>query len=525
MIRLASILVAVMLTIACARPLPVPTTRPSDPVTLSVIPIPTSHEISAGEPFLMTPQTMLVAAPGGPEVMSVARYLRDLIGTPISVTPLTLSEGGPAPSTNAIVLTLDPQAPAAEGYELRITREQVAIRAREAAGLFYGVQTLRQLLPPWIEHRAARPSKNRVARLPPVHITDAPRFAWRGAMLDVARHFFGVEDVKRYIDLLALYKLNRLHLHLADDQGWRIEITSWPNLARHGGSTEVGGGAGGFYTQQEYQQIVNYARDRFITIIPEIDMPGHTNAALASYAELNCDDKARPLYTGIEVGFSALCVEKDVAYTFVDDVVREISRLTPGAYFHIGGDEVKTLPPDRYAHFIDRVQTIVQSHGKQMIGWDEIADVPLANTSIVQHWRPKRFPSAAAAKGVAIILSPADKVYLDMKYDTETPLGLNWAGYVSVRTAYDWDPTTFTETTPNATILGVEAPLWSETLDNMRDVEQLAFPRLLAVAEVGWSDAARRAWSDFSARLGQHGPRLTALGVNFYRSPEISWGR
>src|SRR5258706_9776563 len=177
-------------------------------------------------------------------------------------------------------------------------------------------------------------------------------------MLDVARLFFSVDDVKRYVDLMAMYRLNRLHLHLADDQGWRLEINSWPNLARHGGSTQVGGGRGGYYTQAQYSEIVAYAASRFITIVPEIDMPGHTNAALASYPELNCDDKAPPLYTDTKVGFSALCLDRDVTYRFIDDVVREIAAITPTPYFHVGGDEVKTLAADAYNTFIERVQSI-----------------------------------------------------------------------------------------------------------------------------------------------------------------------
>ena len=258
-------------------------------------------------------------------------------------------------------------------------------------------------------------------------------------MLDVARHFFGVDDVKRYIDLMSLYKFNRLHLHLADDQGWRIEIKSWPELAARGGSREVGGGAGGYFTQQQYSDLVAYAAERFITIVPEIDMPGHTNAGLSSYAELNCNGTAPEPYTGTEVGFSALCVAKDVTYRFIDDVVREIAALTPGPYFHAGGDEVKTLTPDQYRQFIERVQTIVQSHGKQMVGWDEIAAATLLPTSIVQHWRPDASHAQLAASP-HLILSPANRLYLDMKYDDDTLLGLNWAGNVSVRQAYDWDP-------------------------------------------------------------------------------------
>jgi hexosaminidase len=320
-----------------------------------------------------------------------------------------------------------------------------------------------------------------------VHIVDRPRFAWRGAMLDVARHFFSVDDVKRYIDLIALYKINRLHLHLADDQGWRIEIKSWPQLTERGSSTEVGGGAGGFYTQQQYSDLVAYAADRFVTIVPEIDMPGHTNGALTSYAELNCTGRAPEPYTGTDVGFSALCVDKDVTYRFIDDVVREIAALTPGAYFHAGGDEVKTLNADQYRQFVERVQTIVQAHGKQMVGWDEVAAATLLPTSIVQHWRPDASRARLEASP-HLILSPANRLYLDMKYEERTALGLHWAGYVSLKQAYDWDPAASLDT-PAEKILGIETPLWSETLANMRDVEYLAFPRLALVADLAWAPA------------------------------------
>jgi hexosaminidase len=341
-------------------------------------------------------------------------------------------------------------------------------------------------------------------------------------MLDVARHFFTVDEIKRYVDLISAYKLNRLHLHLADDQGWRIEIKSWANLTALSGATEVGGGSGGFYTQAQYADIVAYARDRFVTIVPEIDMPGHTNAALAAYAELNCDGVARQPYTGIEVGFSALCMEKEITYKFIDDVVREIAMMTPGPYFHVGGDEVKTLSADQYRTFIERVQGIVQSHGKQMVGWDEIAPINLLPTTLVQHWRPDGSPAAAVAKGAKVIMSVANRAYLDMKYDASTPLGLNWAGFIDVRTAYDWDPATVVPGITEASIAGVEAPIWTETLANMRDVELMAFPRLPAVAEVAWSPAARN-WDQFRRRLAAQAPHWTALGVNFFRSPAIDW--
>jgi hexosaminidase len=341
-------------------------------------------------------------------------------------------------------------------------------------------------------------------------------------MLDVARHFFTVDEVKQYVDLLALYKLNVLHLHLSDDQGWRIEIKSWPNLALEGGKSEVGGGAGGYYTQQDYADLIDYARDRYITIVPEIDMPSHTNAALAAYADLNCDGIARQRYSGIEVGFSSLCVDKEITYKFIDDVVREIAALTPGAYFHVGGDEVKTLPAPQYIAFIERVQKIVQSHGKEMIGWDEIGPAQLLPTTIVQHWRPDGAPSQAVSKGARVVMSVANRAYLDMQYDASSPIGLHWAAYIDVPAAYEWDPATVAKEIPETAIIGVEAPLWSETAANMRDVEWLAFPRLAAVAEIAWSRGERQ-WPEFAGRLGAQAPRWTALGINFYRSPKVPW--
>jgi hexosaminidase len=252
-------------------------------------------------------------------------------------------------------------------------------------------------------------------------------------------------------------------------------------------------------------------------------MPGHTNAALSSYAELNCNGRATEPYTGIDVGFSALCVDREITYRFIDDVVRELAALTPGPYIHVGGDEVKTLSVQRHAAFITRVQGIVQSHGKQMVGWDEIGPADLHPSSVVQHWRPDQSPAAVAARGIKVIASPANRAYLDMKYDKATPLGLDWAARIETRDAYEWDPAKLWSGVSEASILGVEAPLWSETTANMRDVEFLAFPRLAEIAEVAWSRQDRRSWDELRLRLAAHAPRWTALGVNFYRSPQVPW--
>jgi hexosaminidase len=493
-------------------------TKASNP---ALVPWPASVALSASERFAITKETAIETPAGQADLQRIAKDLADLLRPALDGTP-TIRDASNQVAANAIRLEISPSAQqnSDEGYDLTIASTGVRIVGASAAGVFYGVQTLRQLLPWSVELRGARPHAIAVAT---GHIVDRPRFVWRGAMLDVARHFYGPRDVKRYIDLLASYKFNRLHLHLSDDQGWRIEIAAWPNLTAHGGGTAVGGGSGGFYTKQDYADLVAYARDRFITIVPEIDMPSHINAALSSYPELNCNGVAPKLYTGIDVGFSNFCLEKEITYKFIDDVVAEISAITPAPYFHIGGDEVKTLTPDQYKRFIERVQGIVVKHGKQPIGWDEIAHATLQPSTIIQYWRPDA--SITPPPSTKLILSPANRIYLDMKYHEDTVLGLNWAGNVDVPVAYEWNPATLLPGVPETAILGVEAPIWSETLATMDDLEYMAFPRLAGVAEVAWSPQQGRQWSEFRTRLGAQAPRWTALGINAYWSPTVDWMR
>jgi hexosaminidase len=367
--------------------------------------------------------------------------------------------------------------------------------------------------------------------IPAGRIADHPRFAWRGAMLDVSRHFFTVDEVKQFIDLLALYKLNILHLGLSNDQGWRIQIDSWPKLTEVGSSTEVGGGNGGFYTKAEYTAIVRYASDRYITIVPEIDVPGHTNAAIASYSELSC---SRPtpsiyggtqppgVYTGIRVGFSTLCSDSAVTYRFVEDVVRELAAITPGPYFHIGGDEVEALNREQYARFVERVQDIVYKYGKTLVGWEEVGKARLRPTSIAQLWRSDT-ALLALRQGAKLIMSPASKTYLDMKYTASTELGLRWAGLVELKTSYDWNPATYTKGLTESSVIGVEAPLWTETIRNLTAAQYLVMPRLPALAEVGWTPQPAREWDDFRTRIAAHAPRWRLLGINYYPSPQVDW--
>jgi hexosaminidase len=492
--------------------------EPSVPPLANVIPRPHSVTPMAGA-FSLRAGARIEVEPGNSEIQWIGQALADRLnastGLGVAVTTVV---GPPRPGSLRFERANDASL-GAEGYVLTATPDLVTLEAFQPAGLFRGVQTIRQLLPPAVESASPQPGP---WTIPAGVVRDQPRFAYRGAMLDVARHFFTVAEVQRYIDLVAYHKINHLHLHLTDDQGWRIEIRSWPALATRGGSTAVGGGGGGFYTQADYTAIVDYARKRYVTVVPEIDMPGHTNAALAAYASLNCDGLARAPYTGTEVGFSSLCTTRETTYDFVNDVIGELAALTPGPFLHVGGDEARATPTPEYVGFMERVRDIVASHGKQMMGWEEIAQARLAPGSVAQHWS-SALARDAAAQGAKIVMSPASRAYLDMKYTASTPLGQTWAGTIEVDKAYEWDPASVLSGVAESDILGVESPLWTETLTTMRDLETMAFPRLAGHAEIGWSPAAGRTFAEYRVRLGGHGPRLTAMGVTFYRSPQVPW--
>jgi hexosaminidase len=482
----------------------------------SVVPVPVSTSANPRDNFEITRHAKIITDSGATDV---GRYLAGVLRPSTGFAlPVTRSHG------DGISLRLGADLRVGDsGYELKVTRRGVTLRANSATGLFNGVQTLRQLLPAKVESRNRQSGPWIVSG---GRITDFPRFSHRGAHLDVSRHFFTPTEVKRYIDQLALYKINVLHLHLSDDQGWRIEIKSWPRLATFGGSTEVGGGPGGYYTQREYRDLVAYAASRNMTVIPEIDMPGHTNAALASYAELNCDGIAPPLYTGIDVGFSSLCVNKEITYRFLDDVIRELSALTPGQYIHLGTDEAHSTTPADYLTFINRVMPIVAKYGKKVTGWHQFVVANPPTSAVPQYWGTDTVDEdvrAAAARGNKILMSPANKAYMDMKYNRDTPLGLSWAGFIEVDTAYGWDPSTAVQGVPESSVLGVEAALWSETLENSDHIEFMAFPRLPAYAEMGWSPLASRNWESFRQRLALQGPRWTVQGIDFFRSAQIPW--
>ncbi|MGN8025189.1 family 20 glycosylhydrolase [Microbacterium sp. 22242] len=431
-----------------------------------------------------------------------------------------LGDGALDPAgTTEIVLSIEPATGSPEGYALDAADRRILIVGHDAAGLFYGTRTLLQL----IRRDAAGWS------VPVIRIDDAPRFAYRGVMLDVARHFFGVDDVRRYIDRAADLKLNHLHLHLSDDQGWRIQIDAWPLLAERGGAGDAGGGSGGFFTKDDYREIVAHAALRHMTVVPEIDLPGHTHAVGIGYPELveqpvitaatvaEAELLGQPLpvhgvpYAGWSVGHSSVRIHDERTYDLIRDVLTEIADLTPGPFLHIGGDECLGTTPADFALFLQRVSRIAAGTGKTPVAWHEAGAVAdLAEGMIGQYWAcaaPGSVHGAHAAhfveRGGALILSPSDRVYLDMKPRGDFPLGLTWAGIVPLRTAYDWEPTAVVPGIPESGILGVEAPLWTETVSTLREADSLVHPRLSAAAEIAWSPrhGPERTWESFHARV------------------------
>ncbi len=523
-------LIGILLVLgSCQKPAPIS--------EAGLIPLP--QEISDGSgTFELTAKTGIRLVGASEKLTAIGELLGNSL-RPATGFDLPLSK-----DSGEITLELTGSGPS-EGYELEISDAGVRITASGEAGLFYGVQTLIQLFPSDIAQNTVQ-SRDWV--LPQGKVVDTPEFAYRGSMLDVARHFISKEDVKFYIDQMASMKLNYLHLHLTDDQGWRIEIKSWPKLTEIGGSSEVGGGKGGFYTQEEYKELVAYAAERYITIVPEIDMPGHTNSALASYAELNpgvnlpvgqgldslnkapldyqlpiTAPQASQMYTGIEVGWSTFAPQLEVTYAFIDSVVREISELSPGPYFHIGGDESHVTEKEDYVYFVERVQDIVSKYGKTSMGWDEVATAKLLPGNVAQFWAKEENAILAKNHGNQVLLSPAKKAYLDMQYDSLSRIGLHWAAYIELDSAYLWDPATYVKGLTKEDILGVEAPLWSETVTNRSDINYLAFPRLAALAEVAWTSKEKRSWEGFSSRIPIQGDRWTIQGVDFYKSPKVTW--
>ena len=487
-----------------------------------IVPQPVSVQPNTAVSYQLSAGTTIYTDAGSGAAGAVGSYLAGILrrstGFPLPVSPT----GSAQPTGISLMLSGAPAAVGAQGYQLTVTAAGISVLAQQPAGLFAGVQTLRQLLPAQVEAGTVQAGPWTV---PGGSILDYPRMAYRGAMLDVSRHFFTVAQVEQYIDQLALYKINYLHLHLTDDQGWRLAINGWPNLTSVGAATEAGGGAGGFYTQAQYQQIVAYAASRYITVVPEIDMPGHFTAALAAYPQLNCSGATLPVDTGTGSIANSLCVTEPEAKTFVDDVISQLAAITPGPYLSIGGDEAYGTNAADYASFMTWAQQDVEKYGKSAIGWDSVTGSTLAPSTVVEYWGDSSTAAMqqAAAAGNQLIMAPASNAYIDQKYTGSEVIGLSWAGNIDMQTAYGWDPTTYLPGIPASAITGIEAPLWTETVDSVQDIDYQAFPRITAYAEIGWSPLSTHDFTGFAQRVAAQGPRWDEMGLTYYHSSQIPW--
>ncbi|MBN8853203.1 MAG: beta-N-acetylhexosaminidase [Sphingobacteriales bacterium 50-39] len=531
-----------------------------DNTNIAIIPAPVS--LIPGQGHFVLPKTTTIGIDAAANQASFSHTIADLQKQLHTATGYNIAPVKPdAAATIRLSLNKKPEtALGDEGYDLTVNNTGITIKANKTAGLFYGVQTLLQLLPKEVDSRT--PVKGIEWSIPCVAIRDYPRFAWRGLMLDVSRHFFTVQEVKNFIDQMVKYKYNLLHFHLTDDEGWRIEIKSLPRL------TEVGAwnvrregrfgtfstptpdeprNYGGFYTQNDIKELVAYAKDKFVDILPEVDIPGHSMAAIVSYPELSCTpgaDKYRVIsgekfmnwYPG---GFSAmvdntLCPANEKVYPFLDKVFTEVAALFPFGYIHVGGDEcaknfweqsdaikqlmtkegLKTMQ-EVQSYFEKRVEKIVESKGKKVIGWDEILEGGLAPNAAVMSWRGIKGGIEAAKQGHQVVMSPTTFVYLDyMQGDAiiEPPV------YATLRlnTAYSFEPVP--DGVDPSLIKGGQANLWTEQVYNTRHLQYMVWPRSLAVAECLWSPKEKKNWNDFVRRTEATFQRMDLRQVKYARS-------
>jgi hexosaminidase len=506
----------------------------------AIVPLPQKMEVQPGS-FVLLAQENILAGPGAEDT---GHYLANELRRRTTLELKVLLEKGGRVSGN-IVLDLDTNSSMdREGYSLTVSPKEVEIHASSASGLFYGVQSLLQLLP--VPDKASAQSAN--VSIPCVHIEDQPRFRWRGLMLDVSRHFFTKQEVEQLLDAMAWHKMNVFHWHLVDDQGWRIEIKKYPRLTEVGAwrkavgfgldatsTTAYGpdGRYGGYYTQDDIREVVAYAQARHIEIVPEIEMPGHSSAALMAYPQFSCT--GGPFTTDLPGGVfdGVYCVGNEDSYAFIDDILTEVCALFPGPYIHIGGDEVPvdnwkkcpkcqarmhleglTKESELEGYFIRRVEKLVNAHHRRLLGWSEIREGGLAANATVMDWVGGAVEAATA--GHDVVMSPLAFCYFDHYQSLNTnkePHSIG--GYLPLRQVYAFEPVP-TNLPPayEQHILGAQANLWTEYIPSFQHVEYMVFPRLCALAEVDWSAKSSRNWEDFAQRIRVDCARLEQLGVN-----------
>lgn len=491
-------------------------------VDYNVVPLPHSITLQKGSPFVANADTRVVYVSGNEAMERNARFLAGYVA---EATGLRLATSTKA-SGNAVRLVIDKKIKGDEAYTIKVSKKEVVIAGHTEKGVFYGIQTLRKSLPI---------AKASTVEFPAVAISDEPRFGYRGMMLDCSRHFFTVDFVKQYIDMLALHNMNVFHWHLSDDQGWRIEIKKYPRLASVASKrtgTTVGFNTvvddsteyGGYYTQDDAREIVEYARQRYITVIPEIDMPGHMKAALTAYPELGCT--GGPYEVGHRWGIYAdvLCLGNEKVYQFCEDVLAELMDIFPSQYIHIGGDETPTkrweacqkcqavakshglTAKNMQGYFTNRIEKFVNAHGHRIIGWDEILEGDINQSATIMSWRGTANGEKASEKGHDVIMSPTSYCYFDfqqtdkdVKYE---PTLCN--GFISVEKVYGFEPCP--ETLSDAAkrhIIGVQANVWTEYITCPQTVEYQVLPRMAALSEVQWTDG-KKDFGAFKARLDRH---------------------
>jgi len=523
---------------------------------IAIIPEPVS--LMKNEGHFILPENIVIQAVGGAELKQVITFLQERLSIP---TGSFVSVVSTANSNASIKLILNDKVNPIlgdEGYQLSVSPAQVTIKANKPAGLFYGVQSLIQLFPKEIESKELIETIEWTA--PCVDITDYPRVGWRGLMFDVARHFFTKAEVKQYIDAMVRYKYNILHLHLADDEGWRIEIKGLPKLTEVGAwsvkkvgefgnfsppSPEEPRTYGGFYTQEDIKELVQYAKERFVNILPEIDVPGHSLAFIASYPELSCTPAAANyrVRSGERIMDwsrgapptalvdNTLCPANELVYSYLDTIITQVAQLFPFDYIHMGGDEapfnfweksdaIKALMKQEnlkdmhqvQGYFEKRVQKIVESKGKKFMGWDEILDGDMSPSAAVMSWRGMKYGTEAAKKKHEVVMSPTTYAYLDyMQADVITEPKV----YASLRLSksYEFDP--IPAGVDPKYIKGGQANLWTEQVYNIRQAEYMTWPRGMAIAESVWSPAEKKNWNNFFARVEQHFKRLDVAETKY----------
>lgn len=487
-----------------------------------VVPLPQSIKLVKGQGFSLTDGTLIVYA-GADEAMQrnaqfLAQYFKSMTNKEVSVTNDRRAKNG------CIVLALDNKLKGDEAYHISVSNKTIRVTGKTPKGVFYGIQTLRKSL-------AEEIHQDNIV-FPAVEIDDKPRFGYRGMMLDCARHFFPVSFVKKFIDLLALHNMNTFHWHLTDDQGWRIEIKKYPELTKIGSvrqRTVIGRDSdlddgtpyGGYYTQEEAREIVEYARQRHIKVIPEIDMPGHMMAALATFPELGCTGGPYEVGFGWGIYLDVLCLGNEKIYPFLEDIIDELVPIFPAKEFHIGGDETprdywKVCPKCQalakregidthklQAYFTKRMEKYLNSKGKIIIGWDEILEGDINPSATIMSWRGVSNGNKASADGHDVIMSPTEFAYFDY-YQTDQTRNepMAWGGYLPVEKVYSFDPAPDTlSTKAKQHIIGAQANLWTEYIPYTQQAEYMLLPRMAAMAEVQWMPVSQKNYQDFVKRL------------------------